>query len=162
MGWADRWQSVFSSIFFCIALICSYHHERRGFVDAGSPFVFSKKFQTLLYIDLIVFLVVTQKLAHNDTNYSIFNNFTHVLYPESAYYYFRSANARLICFAKAHIDLRPLKPNAWEAYSAMSSSPVPPPLSNTSLARITTLLASLMVAVSAGTKYVSRNPVFQT
>ena len=42
----------------------------------------------------------------------------------------------------------------------MSSSPVPTPLINAS--RITTLLASLMVAVSAGTKYVSQDRVFQT
>ena len=41
----------------------------------------------------------------------------------------------------------------------MSSSAVPPPL--ISAPRITTLLASLIVAVSAGTKYVSRDPVFQ-
>jgi hypothetical protein len=37
----------------------------------------------------------------------------------------------------------------------MPSSPVPPPLISAS--RITTLLASLIVAVSAGTKYVSRD-----
>ena len=41
-----------------------------------------------------------------------------------------------------------------------TSSPVPPPL--ISAPRIITLLASLVVALGAGTKYVSREPAFQT